>query len=150
MSWNKKGEYEIANFDADKDMRNLGKENNIDITYHHSEADWWSKDITINGENPTRGGTDSEDHSFHGITTVSFRNRNTCLEKWKGVSEEIPGLKCYFCDSQAFKTDAPGVAVCGAAPGWFFFYRRIAKETKPTLKIVNGELVESEEEEINL
>lgn len=150
MSWSKKGEYEIAYFDKNSEMKKFGKKNNVNIESHHSVTDWWSPDITIGGENPNVYGQHKNLKAFHGITTVDSRNRNSCLELWKGVSEEIPGLKCYFCDAQGFKTDMPGVAVCGAAPGWFFFYRRIAKETKPMLKIVNGELVETTEEGINL
>ncbi len=141
MSWGKKGEYEIA---LNDDMRKEAKGKNIRILTEHTEADWYSDDITIKGEK-TNNGTD-----YHGIVTTSFRDKKTCLKMWKGISEAIPGLKCYFCNSQGFKTDVPGVAVCGAAPGWFFFYRRIAKETKPVLKIVNGELVETTEEGVNL
>lgn len=143
MSWNKKGEYEIAmNEDIDKEA----KKKKIKVDQKFSEADWWSPDVKIKGESPEM----IQEHLFHGIETLGFREYEQCLKKWAGISEEIPGLHCYFCDSQGFKTDMPGVAVCGAAPAWFFFYRRIAKETKPTLKIVNGELVETTEEAINL
>lgn len=146
MSWAKKGEYEIA---MDDDVDKEAKKNKITIKHTWSKADWWSPHIKIDGETPTADQSDPE-KNFRGISTVGFRRKDECLEQWKGVSEEIPGLHCYFCDSQGFKTDMPGVAVCGAAPAWFFFYRRIAKETKPTLKIVNGELVETTEEAINL
>lgn len=57
---------------------------------------------------------------------------------------EIPGLYCPDCSSQAFQTDHPKVAVCGNYPGWFFFYRRIDQDIKPSVKLIirNGELVE--------
>lgn len=69
-------------------------------------------------------------------------------ERWKGVSEEIKGLRCPDCDCQAFKTDQEGVAVCGGTPGWFFFYTLIKekKEAKKKIVIQNGQMVEVDEE----
>jgi len=56
---------------------------------------------------------------------------------------EIKNLYCPDCDSQAYKTDHPGIAVCGACPGWYFKYSQQVENNKPKfiLKIVNGEHV---------
>lgn len=141
MSWAKKDEYEILMGKNENEKE--GKKRGIDVTYHHTNADWHSDDVTVHGEHVTTMGMDTEfSGSFHGINTISFKSKSECLRQWAGISEEISGLKCYYCNSQAFKTDQAGVAVCGAAPGWFFFYRRLAKEKKGMLKIVNGELKE--------
>jgi hypothetical protein len=57
----------------------------------------------------------------------------------------IPGLHCPDCQSQAFYTDNPKVAVCGDYPGWYFFFRRLDQDINSSAKFVirNGELVES-------
>lgn len=114
------------------------EERGIRIHRTFDKASWYSEDVTINGEHPQ--------DVFHEITTVSFRNKSTAIKMWKGISEAIEGLHCPFCRSQAFKTDKLGVAVCGAAPMWFFFYRSVEKERNTKLQIVNGELKETESE----
>lgn len=148
MSWSKKGEdYEVLR--GYNEITEHARSKGIPKIYPHgsSDADFWFQGASINGEKVGQmGDHDGTGKPFHDISTVMSRNRETCRKMWKGVSEEIPGLKCYFCNSQAFKTDMPGLAVCGAAPAWFFFYRRVEKEAKTRLKVINGELQEVEEE----
>lgn len=139
MSWAKNDEYEIL-IGYEENVE-FGKKKGIPISHHFDETAWWSKNITINGENPEKNPRSDKSIKFHGIYPVAHMEPNF-PELWKKISTEIPGLKCYCCNSQAYKTDQPGVAVCGAAPSWFFFYRRLAKEKKGMLKIVNGELKE--------
>lgn len=72
---------------------------------------------------------------------------------WTRDSKDlIPGLRCPDCDAQAFKTDHPEVASCSSTRGWFFFYKKIGnkKEKKKTIKLINGEYQEVEEEEKTL
>jgi hypothetical protein len=91
-----------------------------------------SEQITINGEVPLEWGHTAE-----------------WGKKTFGKDGEIPSLRCPDCNSQAFKTDHPKVAVCGSYPGWYFFYRRLQDEHEQTGKtkyiIKNGEMVEVDE-----
>lgn len=58
----------------------------------------------------------------------------------------IPGLHCPDCGAQAYKTDKPNIATCGAYAGWYFFYSDIKSEdeggsgNKIVMKYVNGVL----------
>lgn len=58
--------------------------------------------------------------------------------------EAIKGLHCPNCGAQGFKTDKPGIAVCGNCSGWYFKYKRKTKKKKVKqhfeMKIVNGQL----------
>lgn len=61
-------------------------------------------------------------------------------------TEKIPGLRCPYCNAQAYRTDFDHVAVCGASPGWYFFYTDIRAEddsgvkNKIVMKYVDGVL----------
>lgn len=52
----------------------------------------------------------------------------------------IKGLKCPDCGAQAYYTDHPRVATCGAYAGWFFFFQENREEETPKykLQIING------------
>ena len=60
-----------------------------------------------------------------------------------GIKGKIPGVKCPDCGAQGFRTDHPGIASCGAYPGWFFWYLEEFEESdndqKLIIKIVNGQ-----------
>jgi hypothetical protein len=64
-------------------------------------------------------------------------------EKWC-TDGMIPGLFCPDCNAQAYFTDHPKVAVCGAFPGWYFLFEGIKHEgdgstsNKIIMKYLNG------------
>ncbi len=62
----------------------------------------------------------------------------------KESSEVIKGLHCPNCGAQGFRTDKPGIAVCGACSGWYFKYKKKEKKKKVKqryeMKIINGQL----------
>ncbi len=118
----------------------------VTIGSEQDDGSFWAPGITINGK-PTADhwGHNKLGESWQGIRTVQSRTDAQARKLWKGISEEIPGLRCPYCHALCFKTDHPNIAVCGAAPGWFCFYERIEK--KKAMKIINGEMVEVTEEE---
>lgn len=103
-------------------MENYGKEIGVDIDEHLWNGGFKNNAITMNGK------------------ILNFDSD----ENFTGDEEEVKGLYCPDCDSQAFKTDHPSVAVCGDCPGWYFFYRKREqkKEAKKKLILRNGEMVE--------
>lgn len=146
--------YEVS--DNEEDVVQKAREFSIQIDGHFSKGDFYSSTMTLKGETmPTWMDPSARDGSkFHGITMVFHRRRENALKVWKDISEEIPGLHCPTCDSQAFKTDHKSVAVCGACPGWYFFFRKLEQEheseQKTKLVLVNGEYVMVETEEDKL
>jgi len=116
------------------EQREAAEKNNVCIDSFATRNEFHSSQITVAGRSYQRFETWEE--KITGIRTIQ---RN---------SEQIPGLRCPDCNAQAYKTDHPKVAVCGNYPGWYFFYRRIDQDIRPTTKYVlkNGELVEETEQ----
>lgn len=136
----KQGDFEIP--DGKEEVFSFGKKVGVQPTENlgNNWTEWFDPEITIKGENVEYGG-------WKGIRSTSFRKREVCLKMWEGITEEIPHLKCPYCHSQAFRTDHKAVAMCGACPGWYFFYRRIDEQVEKKTKYImrNGELVEVED-----
>jgi hypothetical protein len=130
----KYGDYEIPSDIAEQ--KEIAKKNEIEFVKRNAfptDHEFYSDQITINGrvQNYQRGN----------VSMTRFFSREMMQHEELG---EIPGLFCPDCSAQAFRTDHPKVAVCGDYPGWYFFYRRIDQDIKPSRKLVikNGELVE--------
>lgn len=66
------------------------------------------------------------------------------FKKGINTTDRIPHLNCPDCNSEAFGTDQPGIAMCGACPGWYFKYEQKTErgQKRYKLKMVNGELQE--------
>jgi len=133
----RKGDYEVA--EGTKEIKPLCKKYGLRFVHTWLDGEFYSPDVTINGEH-----IPDQVEIWRGIPVTRGIELEEALERWKGISEEVPGLRCPYCDSQAFKTDHPNIAVCGAAPGWFMFYRRVDFDVDAKKKLVlrNGELVE--------
>lgn len=139
--------YEVV--ESEEEAKTLAKKHNITIDYFFDgEFDFYSPTVTIGGQVPPDFKKYRQDqYLWQGITVSSRRTPESCRKMWKDVLEEIPGLFCPNCNSQGFKTDHPGIAVCGACPGWYFWFKRIDQDLESTAKLVikNGELVEATE-----
>jgi hypothetical protein len=79
--------YEIA--EGHTEVHDLGEKYNKKITTMHNEWEFDSPDVTVKG-------LDKNALLKRGITVVTYRDRERCLKLWKGISEEIKGLKCPF------------------------------------------------------
>lgn len=94
---------------------------------------------------------DSEDEEEPTLDFVGLPGiRGAHLRHFNEIAEQIKGLYCPDCDSQAFRTDQPNVAVCGSYPGWYFFYKKLdnTESAKTKLVIRNGELVSVDASEV--
>lgn len=131
--------------DNDQEMFQIAKEKGIKATLIEGNSRhgcFFSRDITVHGK---KG--DPRDRDI-------YKNHYYEIDVDLPQSEAIPGLHCPDCDAQAYITDHPKVATCGAYPGWFFFYEGIKSEgdnsskNKIVMKYVNGVLqpvIETEE-----
>ena len=112
-----------------------------------------SPDVAVNG-NLTNGwrsqnwiGSGWKGFDVFSTCDVSINNERyqEQLKKWEEMTTKLPGVKCPMCRAQGFKTDWKNVAVCGACPGWFFYYLLEydddESEGKIKYEIRNGELV---------
>lgn len=134
-------DYEVA--DSKKEVKELAQKHGIAIEkFYETTCDFYSPSITIGGETPPEHSSVRE--LWKDIRVAGHKPYEECKRDWAGVSEEIPGLFCPNCQSQAFYTDHKNVAVCGGCPGWYFFYKRLDNQVKPSTKIIirNGEMVE--------
>lgn len=116
-----------------KEQIAVAQKNNVQLDNLATDNEFNSSQITIEGKRYTRRDGMVNRYRLDRITFDAGR--------------EILGLYCPDCGAQAFKTDHPKVAVCGDYPGWYFFYRRVDQDIKPSAKLVlrNGELVEETE-----
>lgn len=133
-------EYKVP--ETKEEQQEIADKLKVKIDGFRTDREFHSQQIGFGGKTPPRFSDFFA--SMHGGSMSQDVDEQRKL--WKGISEEIPGLHCPDCYSQAFKTDQKNVAVCGAYPGWYFFYRRtdMDVDSKTKLVIRNGELVEAE------
>lgn len=102
-----------------------------------------------------------KDYSYYrrgcfNVEGITVNGDTIASARWADVDygvthgEEIEGLYCPDCGAQAYRTDHPNIATCGAVVGWFFFYQEKEQKKKTIMKVINGELQEVEIENQSL
>lgn len=160
MQKTENGLFEYA--DSEEEIFDLAEKTGIKVGENdfYSSCEFYSEDVTIGGEevpliwNTRRGGRIKTQTKWKGIGVSAGIVGEESRKLWKDVSTEITGLNCPNCHAQAFKTDHKNIAVCGACPGWYFFFRKLEQEKtdKKKMKLVmrNGDYVLVEEDESSI
>ena len=108
-----------------EELKKKLKEEKFAVTqFMGSEDCFHASDITVNGIKTP-------------ILSRSFKQPRT---------DRLEGIHCPDCGAQGYRTDNDNVAVCGAYPGWYFYYllEYEDEDIKPKfkLKLVGGEMVQ--------
>lgn len=151
MGFQKQGQYKVLNGD---DL--IQKLSSLNITPDDFMDDghcFGTYDITVAGQKSSYS-EDSGTGKNGYFSSLGLRvyggakgGQNNYLI-WEKITSKIPGLHCPYCHAQAFHTDHPNIAVCGACPSWYFYYLEEYNDNEDGsgihLELRNGEWVEVE------